>query len=248
MKKSELTQLTQIIEHLVRREIKKQLPGIIAETFQNMMGKPRETITEQIEHVRPNQDNIVEEEEVLPAENNSAFKASLRELFAGNPVIRRAPESVPSNGPRPMRHFTKDPKINAILNETVSDLRSRESMVGMAAFQGGYNPSVAMAPGMMMESVADNDPPFMKNAPSMPMPNNRQPTPMNHVPSIPISRPPVLVEGQESNHAPLAEVLPEGVSALDVAREVPLAQPVAQALTRNYSQMMKLIDQKKGKK
>jgi hypothetical protein len=42
--------------------------------------------------------------------------------------------------------------------------------------------------------------------------------------------------------------IPEGVSALDVARQVPLAPPVAQALTKNYSHMMKLIDSKrKGK-
>ena len=45
MKKSELTQLTQIIEVLVQREIKKQLPKLIGEVFQNMVGKSM--VTEQ---------------------------------------------------------------------------------------------------------------------------------------------------------------------------------------------------------
>ena len=38
----------------------------------------------------------------------------------------------------------------------------------------------------------------------------------------------------------------QGVSVMDVKNEV--APPVKRALTRNYSDMMKLIDQKKGKK
>ena len=48
MKKSELTQLTQIIEVLVTREIKKQLPKLIGEVFQNMAGKSMIA-----EHVKP---------------------------------------------------------------------------------------------------------------------------------------------------------------------------------------------------
>ena len=35
MKKSELTQLVQIIEHLISKEIKKQLPILIAEVLHN---------------------------------------------------------------------------------------------------------------------------------------------------------------------------------------------------------------------
>lgn len=220
MKKSEFTQLTQIIEHLVAREIRKQLPTLIAETFKNMMGQNKQPI---VEHVSHKQEDMVEEEVDLPEDNPEGFKASLRELFSGaTPVVRRQ-----SPAPNKPRIFTKDPKLNAVLNETVSDLRQREGMVGMAAFQGGYNPGAAVAPGMMEMAPAE-EPSFMKNTPS-----------------IPISKPPVLVEGQESTHAPLAEVLPEGVSALDIARQVPLAAPVAQALTKNYSQMMKLMDSKK---
>ena len=219
MKKSEFTQLTQIIEHLVAREIRKQLPTLIAETFQNMMGKPQQTIVEQIQkpYIDPEIEQPIEEEV-------SDLKSSLRELFAGTPVM----SSKSSQAPNKSRQFTKDPKLNAILNETVSDLRQREGMVGMAAFQGGYNPGAATVPAMMEEVAGGEEPSFMRNTPS-----------------IPISRPPVLMEGQESTHAPLAEVIPDGVSALDIARQVPLAAPVAQALTKNYSQMMKLIDSKK---
>jgi hypothetical protein len=56
----------------------------------------------------------------------------------------------------------------------------------------------------------------------------------------------VLVEGQESSHAPLS-ALPNGVSVLDVARQGAVPTTVTNALTRNYSQMLKLIDKKKGK-
>jgi len=230
MKKSELTQLTQIIEHIVAKEVRKQLPTIIAETFQNMMGKS--VVTEQRTPAPVIQEQIEPQEF---AEQPEDFKASLRELFAGTPVMRKSETSQPQA--RPIHQFAKDPKLNAILNETVSDLRDRERLVGAAAFQGGYSPTLNMIPGfnpnaansaMMMEAEAPA-PAFMRNAPS-----------------IPIGRPPVLVEGQTSNHAPLS-ALPDGVSALDVVKHVATPPEIKHALTRNYSQMMKLIDKKKGK-
>jgi len=226
MKKSELTQLTQIIEHIVAKEVRKQLPSIIAETFHNMMGKsvvterraaPVEVIKEQ-----------VEPQEVEVEEQATDFKTSLRELFAGTPVMKS--HSQPQQAKQP-KQYTKNPVLNQILNETTSDLRDRERLVGAAAFQGGYSPSLNMVPGfnpsaaMPVENVSE-DPSFMKN--------------------VPISRPPVLIEGQTSTHAPLA-ALPEGISALDVVKHVQTAPEVKQALTRNYSQMMKLIDKKRGK-
>lgn len=225
MKKSELTQLTQIIEHIVAKEIRKQLPNIISETFQNMMGtrKVVNEIKQPVEPVEPVQEEVQDEEVNL--------KASLRELFAGTPVMSQ-PQDPRQRQPR---QFTKNPVLNQILNETVPDLRSREGMVGMAAFQGGYSPSLNMVPGFnpaaaMMPSEDAPEPSFMRNTPS----------------PIPVSRPPVLAEGQISNHIPMAAI-PEGVSALDVARPKPLEGSVAKALTRNYSQMLKIIDKKKGK-
>jgi hypothetical protein len=199
MKKSELTQLTQIIEHLVAREVRKQLPTVISEVFQNMMGnKPVITEKKEPEERAP----IREQQE--PDE----FKASLKELFAGvTPTGVHVPEpNVDKPAPRQARQYTKNPVLNQILNETTGDLRQREGMVGAAAFQGGYSPMPTMAP-------------------------------------------PVMMEGQDSvrvgeGASPLS-TLPQGVSALDIARQVPLAAPVAQALTKNYSQMMKLIDKKK---
>lgn len=231
MKKSELTQLTQIIEQLVRREIKKQLPGIIAETFHNMMGKSQETIVEKVER----KDYIGEEVEHEIPKNPHEFRASLKELFAGaTPVTKNKLESAP----KPViKQYTKDPVLNQILNETTSDLRARERMTGMAAFQGGYNPGMpATGAGPMMPEA--EAPTFAPNMPSMPG---------NLPASIPIGHPPVLREGQESTHAPLS-ALPEGVSALDVAKAGAAPAPVTEALTRNYRDMMKLIDQKKGKR
>jgi len=209
MKKSELTQLTQIIEHLVAREVRKQLPSIIAETFQNMMGKS--VVTERIAEIQPIQEEVELQENKI-GEEPSDFKASLRELFAGTPVMRTPapPEQV-----RQPRKYAKDPILNQILNETKSDLRDRERLVGAAAFQGGYSPSLNMVPGFNPD-----------------------------VASIPISTPPPLIEGQVSNHAPMA-ALPEGTSVLDLKQHAPAA--VKGALTRNYSQMMKLIDKKRGK-
>jgi hypothetical protein len=57
---------------------------------------------------------------------------------------------------------------------------------------------------------------------------------------------PTVTQAQllQDSHAPLAD-LPQGVSVMDVKHHAPPA--VAGALTRNYSQMMKLIDKKKGK-
>lgn len=238
MKKSELTQLTQIIEHLVRKEVRKQLPGIIAETFQNMMGKNQQPIVESVQQRK----DYVGQEVQQPPENPDDFKMSMRELFAGaTPASVRA-EAEGQPAPRQPRHFTNNPVLNQILNETTGDLRQRERMVGNAAFMGGYSPSVAMAaaamPGTMgvgeMMSEAEL-PSFARNMPTMPGVN----------PGVPLAQPPARMMNE--NAAPAAAI-PDGVSALDVARQVPLAPQVTQALTKNYSAMMKLIDSKrKGK-
>lgn len=210
MKKSELTQLTQLIEALVAKEVRKQLPVIIAETFQNMMGT-KTVVTEQRQPAP-----------VAPAaEEELDLKASLREMFAGATPV--APVAARPAAPQP-RHFTKDPVLNKILNETTPLRQHERNMGSMPAFLNQYQQAAAMP--SPVEMVAE-DPAFTRGMPTMP-----------------IGTPPVLREGQESSHAPLAAI-PDGISALDVARQVPLAAPVAQALTRNYSQMMKIIDKKK---
>jgi hypothetical protein len=237
MKKSELTQLTQIIEHLVAREVRKQLPAIISETFQNMMGKP--VITEQRKQVEIPQEQTTEELSQEPSEHID-FKASLKELFAGTSVMKNEPQYQQQKVQQPPRQFTKNPIFNQILNETTSDLRDRERLVGAAAFQGGYSPSLTMIPGFNPSEATmpmSEEPTFMRNIPTMPG-NVMGHSPMQATP------PPQMVDGQISNHAPL-ESLPTGVSVLDMKAYAPAS--VAGALTRNYSQMMKLIDKKKGK-
>lgn len=242
MKKSELSQITQLIELIVAKEVRKQLPTIIAETFQNMMGKPVVSESQKpITHPpqkQPIEENIESEEENQDEQVN--LKASLRELFAGTPVMQSQPQT------RQPRQFTKNPIFNQILNETVPDLRAREGLAGMAAFQGGYNPAAVAMAAPMMPIEEGPEPAFMRNVPSMGMPRHSPSAAQMHSPSIPVGNPPVLIEGQESSHVPLS-ALPEGVSALDVARHGAAPATVTSALTRNYSQMLKLIDKKKGK-
>lgn len=238
MKKSELSQITQLIELIVAKEVRKQLPTIIAETFQNMMGKSVVTEAQKPVNQPPQRQQI--EENIEPAEDEDRgeqvnLKASLRELFAGTPVMQSQPQS------RQPKQFTKNPIFNQILNETVPDLRTREGLAGMAAFQGGYNPAAISMAAPMMPMAEGPEPAFMRNVPTMGMTRHAPSSP-----TIPIGKPPVLMEGQESSHAPLS-ALPEGVSALDVARHGAAPATVTNALTRNYSQMLKLIDKKKGK-
>jgi hypothetical protein len=137
------------------------------------------------------------------------------------------------------KHYTKDPVLNQILNETTGDLRQRESMTGMAAFQGGYNPmpgatAVVGVGEMMPESEM---PAFARNMPTMPHPAAVSKAPnMN----IPVSQP-----STSDGHAPMA-ALPQGLSALDVARAVTPA-PVAEAMT-NFARMRAVLEASKGKR
>jgi len=224
MKKSEFTQLTQIIEQLVKKEVRKQLPVLIEETFQNMTGKS--TINN-----NQNREPVVKEqvEELEITEDPIDFKASLRELFAGTPVMRNPELTSPQT--KQIKQYTKDPKLNAILNETISDLRDKERLVGAAAMAGGYSPSLNMIPG------------FNPSAESM----REMPAEPSSMKNMPVMRPPTPIDGQESTHAPLS-ALPEGISAIDLARHGAIEKPeIKRALTRNYSEMMKIIDKKKGK-
>lgn len=241
MKKSELIQITQLIEMIVVREVRKQLPTIIAETFQNMMGKS--IVSESQPPISRSRQKQAIEEHIEPVEDEEPgeqvnLKTSLRELFAGTPVMQSQPQT------RQPKQFTKNPIFNQILNETVPDLRAREGLAGMAAFQGGYNPAAVAMAAPMMPMEDGPEPAFMKNVPTMGMSSHS--ANQMHNSTIPIGKPPVLAEGQVSSHAPLS-ALPTGVSALDIARQGAVPATVTNALTRNYSHMLKLIDKKKGK-
>jgi hypothetical protein len=226
MKKSELTQITQIVEHLVAKEVRKQLPNLISEALQNMMGK---TVVTEEKHTNRLVKVQKEVEENTMGDTPSDFKASLRELFAGTPVMKN-PEQVAQT--RELKKYTKDPVLNAILNETTNDLRAKERLVGAAAFQGGYSPGLAIVPefnpSSAMEANIEDEPSFVRNMPSLLPPMNT----------------PILREGKESDHAPMS-MIPHGTSVLDLKHSAPPV--IKQALTKNYSAMMKLIDKKKGK-
>ncbi len=234
MKKSELTQLTQLVELLVEREVKKQLPKLIGEVFQNMAGKAMVT-----EHVAgPSQerkDYIAKEIEAATIKKDPhEFRASLKELFTGaTPVTRTELET--GAAPRPVRQLAKDPVLNEILNNTVG-LRAYEKAKGMgvyAAMDQGAMPSMPMLPqtgvGEMMTEA--EMPSFARGMPTMPHPAAA---------SIPVSAP-----STSEGHAVMA-ALPEGLSALDVAKAVTPA-PVAEAMT-NFDRMRKVLEMSKGKR
>ena len=144
MKKSELTQLTQIIEVLVTREVCKQLPNLIGEVFSNMTGKAmvmENTHTE----VQP---------QLEPKTDPDDFKASLKDLFAGaTPVARRVlNEGVRIAPPKVMRNYTKDPVLNQILNETTP--RQSEGLGTMAAMASGFAPGQPVDMGQIVQPTS----------------------------------------------------------------------------------------------
>lgn len=205
MKKSELTQLTQIIEHLVAREVRKQLPNVIAEVFQQGLNK-QPVLTEK-QQPKPQPQAVKE------AEEQNELQTSLKELFSGVTPSGMNENQQPVQ--KPQKQYTKNPILNQILNETSGDLRQRERMVGGAAAVAGYS--------------------------TMPSPSE-----LAAAASIPVSAPPVLAEGQESRHVPMA-AMPEGVSVLDVAKAGMVPEGVSEALT-NFDRMKKILEQSKGKR
>ena len=228
MKKSELTQLTQIIEVLVTREIKKQLPKLIGEVFQNMAGKSLVT-----EHIQPVRKDYVEKEiEHNVPKDPHEFRASLKELFSGTTPVTRS-EIEEGVAPLPLRktiQYTKDPVLNKILNETTPDLRAREHMTGRAAFQGGYNPGAPPQTAIVGEGEM--------------MPEAEMPAFARGMPTVPVKGQPSPVI--QEDHVPLSNVI-GGISALDVARAGGAPPAVTEALT-NYDRMKKILEASKGKR
>ena len=224
MKKSELTQLTQIIEVLVTREVRKQLPKLIGEVFQNMAGKSMV-----VEHIQPVHKDYAEKEVEQPKlpKDPHEFRASLKELFCGaSPVTRSELEE--GVQPRKLIHYAKDPVLNKILNETTSDLKQKERFTGLAAFQGGYNPG--MPPAAAVVGAGEM------------MPESEIPTfARGQAPMLTSTTAPI-----QEGSAPLAAI-PEGISALDVARMGGTSPAVTEALT-NYDRMKKILQQSKEKR
>jgi len=190
MKKSELNQLVELIECLVSREIKKQLPSIINEIKKS---------------------GSIVESAPLPTKNNDvSLKASLKEMFeSGNPVENTMAPAAPK------KQFVKDPMLNQILNETASDLRTRESsMSPVAAFIEQYRNPMVPVQGMMTTSEE-----FSENVTAMPS---------NPLPSRPV---PIVADSIS---------LPQGSSVIDIA---PVISPgLSKIFNRNYSSTLKAMD------
>ena len=114
MKKSEFTQITRIIEYIIKRELEKQLPPLISEILNSNDGK-KSLMSEQ--KTTANVESISEE---IPKDN---LRANLRELFAG---VTPAEKGGETHTTRPFKQYTKNSILNQVLNETVPDLRLRE--------------------------------------------------------------------------------------------------------------------------
>jgi hypothetical protein len=224
MKKNELTH---IIREIVAEEIRRELPNAIAEVFANVMGQ-KQPITER---VAPQKPKPIMRPQVVDEPEESLLKRSLKEMFDGTPVMR------PQATTHAPKQFAKDPKINDILNQTrpFTPQERTGASLGMAAMMAAANSNPMPMASPMMPAEAEEEPSYLRNVPSM-VPMHQAPPQMT--PSI--SQAELLRE----DHIPLSE-LPEGVSVHDVKQYAPPV--VAEALTRDYSQFMKLVDKKKGK-
>lgn len=226
------SELTHIIKQIVAEEIRKELPNAIAEVFANVMGQNQQ-ITERVapRHAPRVSRSPVQPE---PQDEELTMKQSLREMFAGTPVMRPKTQSTEP------RKFAKDPKINEILNQTrpFSAQERTGASLGMAAMMAAaQDMPMAMpmaSPAMPLMEADTDEPAFLRNVPSM--------MPSHHAASI--AAPSSQTELMRDDHVPLSD-LPEGVSVHDVKQYAPPV--VAEALTRDYSQFMKLVDKKKGK-
>ncbi len=188
-----------MIHRLVAEEIKKQLPKAL-----------NEAIAKGIQNSQLLEDKQVPKQQKMESEDiESDFRKSMMDMFEGDDLDDVSMIQQPTQL-REQKTYTKDPKINAILNETTPfSNQQRTGMAGAAA---------AMAARYQ---------------------------------SQPISSPPSISEGSEyGNSSPIVEQpmadMPDGVSVMDVKHHAP--PEVKKALTRNYSEMMNLINKKKGKK
>jgi hypothetical protein len=226
MKKSELTQLTQLVELLVEREVKKQLPKLIGEVFQSMAG--RAMVTEHVSGPSERKDYIAKEIEAATIKKDPhEFRASLKELFTGaTPVTRTELET--GTAPRQIRQLAKDPVLNEILNNTVG-LRAYEKAKGMGVYAAMDQPAMMAPPAMQATGVGE-----MMTEAEMPT------FARGEAPMVPVSAP-----STSDGHAVMA-ALPEGLSALDVAKAV-TPPAVANAMT-DFSRMRKVLEMSKGKR
>ncbi|TRO55160.1 hypothetical protein E2P64_07645 [Candidatus Bathyarchaeota archaeon] len=224
MKKNELTH---IIRQIVAEEVRKELPSAIAEVFSNFMGQ-RQPVREE---------TAPREVQRPPQRKEGDLKMALREMFEGTNVMRSEEEM---QAPPQARKFTSNPLINEVLNSTrpFSPMERTGAPAGMAALMAQAGAGVPMGGSAMPVMEEGSDPDFTRRMPDMGtvMPSAASAAPIPHMSQAQLLR---------DDHVPM-EGIPQGASVLDVAPAVSQVNPtVGKALTRNYSQMMKLIDSKK---
>jgi hypothetical protein len=106
MKQSELNQIKEIIECLIKKEVKKQLPVVINE----LLHKRQETLLEQ-----------KEPQAVEPQDKQTKMKTSLKELFSSGVPTETPLKSIPN------KTYTKNSILNEVLNQT-TPFRGMERM------------------------------------------------------------------------------------------------------------------------
>jgi hypothetical protein len=202
-----------------KNELTYIIQQLVAEEIKKQL--PR-ALTEILENFKGKK-AIVTEKKATPKPASSVeedFRLSLREMFDGNGVIN---EQVASSHVAASKKFTNDPVLNNILNETRPF--SSQQRTGAA---GGL---AAMMEAQREAAVQQSSPSYTSGMPDMGSLMSDSPEP-NITPAVADSK------------IPMAD-LGENVSVMDVKQHVPLV--VQQALTKNYSKMMKLIDKKQGR-
>lgn len=208
-----------IFIHMKTSELTHIIKAIVAEEIKKQLPQ---ALTEVFSSLMGGK-TVMVEQKIAPVsvseeevEEQPEARQSLRELFASaNPDLPVAPVAPPVK-----RNFTKNTVLNDILNVT-------QPFSGLARQQMG-----GMSPGAMMAA--------MNSGVSMGGESHIDASTVQML----AGRPPVLQEGQESDHIPLGHIQGQ-ISALDLKQHAPPA--VKAALSRNYAQMMKIIDKKRGK-
>ena len=139
-------------------------------------------------------------------------------------------EGVATPSPRKVIQYAKDPVLNQILNETTPDLKQRERYDGFSRLSGWIQPRSASRSRLLWGRRND----------ARGRDARIRPWYAKYAHSAPAGQPPAPIS---ENHVPLAAI-PEGISALDVARAGIVPPAVTEALT-NYDRMKQILTQSK---
>ena len=249
MKKQDLIK---VIREIVRQELKKELPNVLTQVFQNLMsgGKPQDIHGPNFQRALPASEPPVPIPQ-KPKTEMDEWKMQLRAMLDGGavpPELTPLNEQVSRPQPPQPKQFTKNEKYNAVLNAT-RPFNATERGQPSWANAGGMSPAVAMAgaqfsaPSMpetgVGQMMAEDELTFMNNVPVMPGASGPV---LTELPPT-SGRASRLVEGQEGGAAPM-ESMGE-MSALDVRNHPALPDSIKGILNRDYRSLVKAMDKKK---